>query len=67
MKSRLATAEILGFVDYGFEVYPMMQKLSHTSRAYTVNAHGIKGFMADYNSCLFNEINWAFGLFEFDY
>ena len=67
MKSRLATAEILGYLDYDFEVFPILQKLSHTSRAYTVNAHGIKGFLQDYNSCLFNEINWALGICEDEY
>ena len=36
---------ILGFVAYRYEVMPLMQTLSHTTRAYIVNSDGLPGFL----------------------
>ena len=36
---------ILGFVGYSYQVTPLMQVLSHGTRAFIVNAKGLKGFV----------------------
>ena len=36
---------ILGFVGYSYQVIPLMQVLSHGTRAFIVNAKGLPGFM----------------------
>ena len=36
---------ILGFVGYSYEVIPLMQVLSHGTRAFIVNANGLPGFV----------------------
>ena len=36
---------ILGFVAYRHEVMPLMQTLSHSTRAYIINADGLPGFL----------------------
>ena len=45
INSRLAAATILKFVGYQHEVMPLMQQLSHQTRAYTINAKGLPGFV----------------------
>ena len=45
LKSRLPIAIILGFVGFRDEVLPMMQYLSHGTRAYIWNEDGLKGFV----------------------
>ena len=66
MKSRLATAEILAFAGYDYRIFPIMQQLSHTSRAYAINCHGMRGFVnkGNYDMELFQEISWAKGFHE---
>ena len=36
---------ILGFVGYSYDVIPLMQVLSHGTRAFIVNAKGLPGFV----------------------
>ena len=36
---------ILGFSGYSHEVMPLMQTLSHTTRAFTCNADGLPNFV----------------------
>ena len=45
IQSRHATAVILSFVGYLHQVPGILQKLSHKTRAYIVNADGLKGFL----------------------
>ena len=35
---------ILGYLDFRFYVIPILQRLSHSTRAYIVNADGLPGF-----------------------
>ena len=37
-------ATILGYLDFRFYVIPILQRLSHSTRAYIVNADGLPGF-----------------------
>ena len=45
LQARLAIGIILGFAAYGDEVLQLMQTLSHSTRAYIINANGLKGFV----------------------
>ena len=36
---------ILGFVGYSYQVIPLMQVLSHGTRAFIANAKGLPGFV----------------------
>ena len=40
---------ILGFVGYSYQVIPLMQVLSHSTRAFIVNAKGLPGFVLAFN------------------
>ena len=40
---------ILGFTGYSQEVLPIMQTLSHSTRAYIVNADSLRSFLAAFN------------------
>ena len=46
IESRLPNALILGFSGYRHEVHPIVQNLSHATRAYIVNSSGLPGFVA---------------------
>ena len=59
LKSRLGTIEVLSYVGHTQEVLPILQKLNHTSRAYTENTNGLKGFCRREPEVLFAEIAWA--------
>ena len=45
LKSRHAIAIVLSFVGTTLDVYPMMLKINHTTRAYIHNEKGLKGFL----------------------
>ena len=45
MQSRLAIGVMLGYVGLRHEVLPMMQVLSHRTRAYIWNEDGLQGFV----------------------
>ena len=49
MKARLPIGIILGFLGYRHQVMPIMQSLSHTTRAYIFNAQGLPGFVLKAN------------------
>ena len=44
-KARIPIAIILGYTGYRHEVMPLMQILSHTTRAFTCNADGLPNFV----------------------
>ena len=45
LRSRLPIAVILGFLGHRHEVVPILQSLSHGTRAYIINADGLPGFL----------------------
>ena len=45
LKSRHAIAVVLSYLGTTLEVYPLLQKISHTTRAYIFNEKGLKGFL----------------------
>ena len=45
IESRVAMATIWACVDYKYEVIEILQKLSHSSRAYLWNANALPGFL----------------------
>ena len=45
LQSRLGVAKVLSFVGDSDKVYDIMQKTSHTTRAYISNVNGLKGFV----------------------
>ena len=45
IQSRNAASEILSFIDYKEEVILLLQTLSHKTRAFIYNAHGLQGFL----------------------
>ena len=45
IEARLPIGLILGFYGYRHEVMPLMQNLSHGTRAYICNAEGLPGFV----------------------
>ena len=45
LEARLPIAEVLSFLGYEDEVLPVLQQLSHGTRAYVWNAGGLKGFL----------------------
>ena len=51
-QSRLSIGEVLSFVGYRHEVLPILQKLSHGTRAYVWNADGLKGFVQRIDICV---------------
>ena len=40
---------VLGFVGYSNQVMPLLQGLSHGTRAFTVNADGLPGFILPFD------------------
>ena len=47
LEARPPIGIILGFVSNSHEVTPLMQTISHATRAYIVNADGLPGFLVD--------------------
>ena len=45
IQSRHVIAVMLSYYDHAEKVYVVMRKMSHQSRAYIVNAGGLKGFL----------------------
>ena len=45
LKSRVPVAVVFAFYGYKEEVLPLLQTLSHSTRAYIYNASGLKGFL----------------------
>ena len=45
LNSRLAIGIVLGFLGCRHEALPIMQKLSHGTRAYIINEDGLQGFI----------------------
>ena len=48
-KSRLVIAKLLSFIGWRQQVLPLMQTISHGTRAYIVNAEGLPGFVPELN------------------
>ena len=40
---------ILGFLGYRHQVIPSLESLSHSTRAYIINAHGLPGFLIEFD------------------
>ena len=49
LKARPAIALILGFSGYRHQVNPVMKTLSHTTRAYFINADGLSAFVKGFD------------------
>ena len=49
IKARLPIGLILGFVGYCHQVMPMMQSISHSTRAYIFNSNGLPGFISRFS------------------
>ena len=49
ISARLPIAMILGFTDFQHKVIPILQTLSHGTRAYIVNANGLPGFVLEFD------------------
>ena len=47
LQARLPIGIILGFLDYKHKVTPLLQSLSHSTRAYIFNADGLQGFLKE--------------------
>ena len=45
LKARFPNAVILSYLGFRHEVIPIMQIISHTTRAYIINADCLKGFL----------------------
>ena len=46
LDSRLPIGIILGFLGYRHEVMPFLQRASHKTRAFIINANGLPGFIS---------------------
>ena len=57
LEARQPIGIILGFVGYAHQVMPLMQLLSHGTRAYIVNAEGLRGFVTKFNIVYY--LRWA--------
>ena len=44
LKSRLSVVLIFSYVGFTHEVMPILQRMSHKTRAYAFNADGFRGF-----------------------
>ena len=49
MHARPTIGIIFGFVGHSHEAMPLMQTLSHGTRAYNVNADGLPGFVKNFD------------------
>ena len=49
LESRLPIGIIIGFVGYRDHVLPLLQTLSHATRAYLINAEGLPGFVKTFD------------------
>ena len=49
LEARPPIGIILGFVGYRNQVLPLMQGLSHGTRAFIVNAGGLPGFLSPFD------------------
>ena len=49
LKARLPIGLILGLAGIRREVMPIMQTLSHTTRAYIINANFLPGFLVEFD------------------
>ena len=49
LKAKLPIGVILRFLGYRHEVMPLMQTISHGTRAYIVNEGGLRGFVIAVN------------------
>ena len=49
MHARPTIGIIFGFVGHSHEVIPLMQTLSHGTRAYITNADGLHGFVMTFD------------------
>ena len=45
LQARLPIGSILSFAGYHHQIMPLMQTLSHSTRAYIINADGLRGFV----------------------
>ena len=49
LPAREAMATVWSYVGWKFQVVDILQKLSHQSRAYLYNGHGLSGFLVELN------------------
>ena len=49
LPAREPTAKIMGFIGYRHTVLPLLQTLSHKSRAFIFKANGLPGFVEQFN------------------
>ena len=49
LQARLPIGIILGFTGYSHQVIPLMQVLSHGTRAFIINANGLPGFVLTFD------------------
>ena len=47
--ARLPLGVMLSFLGYKHNVIPLLQKISHGTRAFIINAEGLKGFIVEFN------------------
>ena len=47
IQARPAIGMILSFFGYSYEVFELLQTLSHSTRAFIFNAEGLKGFLVN--------------------
>ena len=47
--SKLPIALVLGYLGYRHEILPLMQVLSHGTRAYILNENGLPGFVEEFD------------------
>ena len=64
LSARPPIAMILGFIDFQHEVLPILQTVSHETRAYTINADGLKSFIQEFEITKFIQSAEANGLLE---
>ena len=66
LQSRLPVVTVFAYMGFNYEVMPILQQLSHKTRAYAFNANGFKGFLMRLDpitffrrsevKCLLNEV-----------
>ena len=63
-EARPPIGEVLGFLGYYHEIMVLMQTLSHSTRAFIVNAKGLSGFVYKFEVMRFLRISDKRGLLE---
>ena len=50
LNTRLPIGIVLGFAGYRDQVFPLLQTLSHATRAFIINAEGLPGFVIAFDT-----------------